>query len=518
MAVTPTPSPTPIPKELLPELRIGQTIEFGHYEQDGDTENGEEAIEWQVLDIRNGNALIISRNALAASKFKSSASGAKWETSQIREWLNGEFIETVFTQDERNAIQTTLIDNYLNDDIFLLSAEEAETYFADNSARIASPTAAIVRNVNIQNGACGWWLRSSNEKDKERAMFVDYKGAINTKGKAVYSKGIGARPAMWINASKAGFKVIQPLNAESEQGDIVYFGTYEQDGDLKTGKENVQWLVITREENKVILLSRYLLDAQPYHEEKKDVVWEDSSLREWLNEVFYRTAFSSDERKGILEVDGDLVRIPSYKEITSFFSDDESRVALPTTYAEETIDDANWWWLKDNGEGMQTAMVVTDQGTISTSGDVVNYINEEGKTDGVRPMITADLEILFPDEVKKSASVSQSSSSVIVKNIVSGVYYGYYTAPNPFMWSYDSKEKTLTIGANADGEIRLLALNGVVPWRPYVAQIEKIVFAPGIVSISSGYLKDAVNLKEVVVPDTAIEIDDSIVKFQKEHQ
>ena len=86
------------------------------------------------------------------------------------------------------------------------------------------------------------------------------------------------------------------------------------------------------------------------------------------------------------------------------------------------------------------------------------------------------------------------------------------------MWSYDSKEKTLTIGANADGEIRLLALNGVVPWRPYVAQIEKIVFAPGIVSISSGYLKDAVNLKEVVVPDTAIEIDDSIVKFQKEHQ
>ena len=159
-------------------------------------------------------------------------------------------------------------------------------------------------------------------------------------------------------------------------------------------------------------------------------------------------------------------------------------------------------------------MVVTDQGAISTSGDEVNFGG-----DGIRPMITVDMSVLVPNgETSDSASVSQSSSSVIVKNIVSGVYYGYYSAPNPFMWSYDSKEKTLTIGANADGEIRLLALNGVVPWRPYVAQIEKIVFAPGIVSISSGYLKDAVNLKEVVVPDTAIEIDDSIVKFQKEHQ
>lgn len=513
MAVTPTPSPTPIPKELLPELRIGQTIQFGHYEQDGDTENGEEAIEWQVLDIRNGNALIISRNALAASKFKSSASGAKWETSQIREWLNGEFIETVFTQDERNAIQTTLIDNYLNDDIFLLSAEEAETYFADDSARIVSPTAAIVRNVNIQNGACGWWLRSSNEKDEERAMFVDYKGAINTKGKAVYSKGIGARPAMWINASEAGFKVVQGVNAGAEIGDIVQFGTYEQDGDLSTGKEPIEWLVVASEGREVTLLSRYLLDVQPYNEDGA-AAWADSSLRTWLNEVFYRTAFSKDEREGVLEADGDVVTIPSSDDINRYFPDTESRIAKPTVYASQNIDAANWWWLKDNGEGMRTAMVVTDQGAISTSGDEVNFGG-----DGIRPMITVDMSVLVPNgETSDSASVSQSSSSVIVKNIVSGVYYGYYSAPNPFMWSYDSKEKTLTIGANADGEIRLLALNGVVPWRPYVAQIEKIVFAPGIVSISSGYLKDAVNLKEVVVPDTAIEIDDSIVKFQKEHQ
>ena len=70
-------------------------------------------------------------------------------------------------------------------------------------------------------------------------------------------------------------------------------------------------------------------------------------------------------------------------------------------------------------------MVVTDQGAISTSGDVVNYINEEGKTDGVRPMITVDMSVLVPSgETSDSASVSRSASSVIVKNIVSGVYYG----------------------------------------------------------------------------------------------
>ena len=42
--------------------KVGDIIKFGHYEQDGNTANGKEEIEWQVLKVESDRYLVISNS------------------------------------------------------------------------------------------------------------------------------------------------------------------------------------------------------------------------------------------------------------------------------------------------------------------------------------------------------------------------------------------------------------------------------------------------------------------------
>ena len=83
-------------------------------------------------------------------------------------------------------------------------------------------------------------------------------------------------------------------------GSYVIFGAYEQDNDGSNGKEPIEWLVLAKEGNKVLLLSKYALDYQPFNTVNAQVTWETCSLRKWLNSTFLNTAFNKDEQKAIL--------------------------------------------------------------------------------------------------------------------------------------------------------------------------------------------------------------------------
>lgn len=88
---------------------------------------------------------------------------------------------------------------------------------------------------------------------------------------------------------------------------FVYFGSYEQDYNKDNGKEPIIWRVLKVEDDKVLLLSEYVLDKQHYHNKDESVTWETSSLRLWLNSVFFTEAFSVQERERVLET---LVKTP----------------------------------------------------------------------------------------------------------------------------------------------------------------------------------------------------------------
>ena len=93
-------------------LRAGNSVLFGTYEQDDDTDNGPEPIEWIVLDVQDGKALLLSRYGLEQMIDKDSyRSTDSWETCVQREWLNGTFYDSAFTETEKSAILLTDVDN-----------------------------------------------------------------------------------------------------------------------------------------------------------------------------------------------------------------------------------------------------------------------------------------------------------------------------------------------------------------------------------------------------------------------
>ena len=95
-----------------------------------------------------------------------------------------------------------------------------------------------------------------------------------------------------------------------EAGDIFTFGTYEQDGDTSNGQEPIEWCVLEKQDNKLLLISKEVLDYKMFSEDNNVwrwnggheyhiSTWEISTLRSWLNDDFLNTAFSYEEQEKI---------------------------------------------------------------------------------------------------------------------------------------------------------------------------------------------------------------------------
>lgn len=75
------------------------------------------------------------------------------------------------------------------------------------------------------------------------------------------------------------------------QGEHLYLGSYEQDGNIENGKEPILWRVLHVDDGKMLLLSEYALDVRAFHSVSKEVTWETSDIRRWLNGEFLEEAF-----------------------------------------------------------------------------------------------------------------------------------------------------------------------------------------------------------------------------------
>ncbi len=199
-------------KEQLKSAKVGSCINFGAYEQDNNTANGKEDIEWLVLEINEGKALLISKYCLDCQPYNKDYKSVTWETCTLRKWLNNDFKNTAFTANEKAMIPTVTVSadknpkystnpgNATKDRVFLLSIPEANKYFNYNSARQCEPTDYAVANgayVNSDNGNCWWWLRSPGY-GKSYAAYVEDYGDVSERGGSVGSDHGAVRPALWI--------------------------------------------------------------------------------------------------------------------------------------------------------------------------------------------------------------------------------------------------------------------------------------------------------------------------------
>lgn len=186
-------------------LSVGDTFEFGRYEQDNNKSNGDEAIVWQVLDVKGDKAFIISEKALNTIPFNEIRMSISWPDCSLRNWLNGEFLEESFTSAEKEHICLTTVNAERpniesRDYIFCLSVSEAEDYFATDFRRMAYPTEYAIATgceVNDTLGTTWWWLRNSAGYE-DSAQNIRTDGTVRDVGHNVNNSKGAVRPAMWI--------------------------------------------------------------------------------------------------------------------------------------------------------------------------------------------------------------------------------------------------------------------------------------------------------------------------------
>ena len=227
----------------LKDAEIGDIVQMGTYEQDGDAET-EDPICWDVLDKDGDAVLLISHDVIAYQRFSDSRKCVIWEDSEIRTWLNQEFYAEAFDETEQASLRETTLENPstvgfaahvdpsgdvqvresrpdTKDKIFLLSWKEAEQYYGnrltDASVLGRRPSRAVLQkrkaiftdivieelpamypySRHLADGTerLPWMLRSTGMKDYT-ILVIGYEGKWDQDYPDSYN---GVRPAMWVN-------------------------------------------------------------------------------------------------------------------------------------------------------------------------------------------------------------------------------------------------------------------------------------------------------------------------------
>ena len=237
-------------------IEIGDTIKFGSYEQDNDLSNGKEPIEWIVLDNQDGRVLVTSRHCLDYVPYNTEDIEVTWESSSLRDWLNGEFLDEAFSPDEQRRIISEQVENpgiyfgidlegrwivtnteenvseilyqtpasrVTKDRIFLPAVDEAVQYLGSGAIGYPSLTASakekymqismeMAKEMGFTDeealrerygeleeeygvGCCFWWLRSPGFSADTASVIVYESDVVQTQN---VEDMAAVRPVMWL--------------------------------------------------------------------------------------------------------------------------------------------------------------------------------------------------------------------------------------------------------------------------------------------------------------------------------
>ena len=169
-------------------------------------------------------------------------------------------------------------------------------------------------------------------------------------------------------------------------GDTIHFGEY-------------QYIILEIKGYQALLLSANCIVKRAFNNKYEPVTWEKSSIRSYLNNDFYRSAFDVKQRKRVLtsttinednseygtkggNQTQDKVFLLSIDEAKRYFLYNDERIA-------KMNGEAVWWWLRSPGTYVSSVANVYCDGSIFESGCRVDY--ESG---AVRPALWVDISNL----------------------------------------------------------------------------------------------------------------------------
>lgn len=152
---------------------------------------------------------------------------------------------------------------------------------------------------------------------------------------------------------------------------------------------------VKKEGNKLLIITKDAVAKKPYNDDKEDNTWEKCTLRKWLNNEFYSSAFDSTEQSRIelanvaadkkpgYTIDPgnatqDKIFLLSINEVNKYFISDSDRINSGELY---------FWWLRSPGCSSKSVALVGPFGSVNCDG-----VDGNGFIWGVRPALWINLE------------------------------------------------------------------------------------------------------------------------------
>lgn len=192
----------------LAKPKIGDVIKFGSYEQDANSSNGDEAVEWIILDSVDGKLLLMSKYALDACEYAWDENGCSWFDSEPCDVLNRMYHD-MFSYREKKKINGNLtyesIETYYGDRyVFALSSEEIEEYSTKLNQKLSLcyPTKyAIAEGIKVSEdhdtypGCVSWWT----ESDYRYGTVMLGDSGVGWVAQSYSERKSGVRPVIWVD-------------------------------------------------------------------------------------------------------------------------------------------------------------------------------------------------------------------------------------------------------------------------------------------------------------------------------
>ena len=206
------------------------------------------------------------------------------------------------------------------------------------------------------------------------------------------------------------------LDDSNQKRKTIYFGRYTLASDKRT--DPLEWIVLENyADGTSLLISRQLLSVQRYNIRRKNVNWDNSTLRSWLNDQFIEEAFAPEERalirsqrignqrQTVLGMRGgisteDKIYLLSQEELNKFFPTVEMKRAKASPNMRRSRSDVNSygyasWWLRSSSLLPTRALYVTPEGLVESK------LVYKSRT-SIRPVIRVSIEEIekLPPEIR----------------------------------------------------------------------------------------------------------------------
>ncbi|MBR1407451.1 MAG: hypothetical protein IJ573_00960 [Clostridia bacterium] len=194
----------------MAEIKAGDIITFGSYEQDNDQTNGKEPIEWVVMEVEGGDAMLLSRYVLDILAYNDGNMKTSWKKSSLRSWLNSTFYDEAFTGEEKaqlliKELETKYDEGTTADPVTLMTCPDALRIFENHQARQCVGTEYAKAKGLYQSkkykGFTHWWTRNPSWESYNKASYVAASGGTMKCGAPLTNRNFGVRPLIYLKAA-----------------------------------------------------------------------------------------------------------------------------------------------------------------------------------------------------------------------------------------------------------------------------------------------------------------------------